>query len=1060
MSWLTKMLGLLEGIPGSKSRKSGMRHGAAAVRRRALVLEPLEERLLLSTTLFLDFGVGVGVGNSFDTTPAAYRDIFGANTGTNLTDNGLNGGDTLRLAPLNYDFDLNAVIDNNDITALANAVLPLAQRALEPFDIDLVLGNAANLVDAVTAVAANAGDTTGQFDAYVFAMTVTSDFGVGGGPFLPAVGPGLFGEAALTDLAGQAGNTVDEAALTFADNVLGSTPGTQGTAAFNADLAQRLAYTAVHEAFHTFSYVHTPDELGGTATADQRLLASGDVIRRGSVTRDDPFIVTRYDLQHQGAMVPELNNYLLAANDADIGLRDDNNNGTPDLAYATGTGANDVIGLTNGGGGIVNVAVNPFNNQARTTPVGGIGGGESYSIDLANDTDGTILVDASINADAVLLDATIAATFRLRGGEGADSGVSATVDQDLLTLQSGGLSGTYTPGGAEAGTVNYAGGATITFSEFEDVEADNIAIAVDPLVLSSASLDEGDTLDLSGTFVNIDTLDTHQVVISWGDGSTDTILNLVAGARDFVTSHSYRDDNPSGTASDAYVISVTVTDQDDDSGSAGANVTVDNVDPEITAINFSAAEINEADAVIVTGTFSDPALGVITETFTGTATWSDGVATLLVVNADGTFSTARLFLDDHPDTGTPFDLFTVTIAIADDDLGSDSEVSAALTVHNVDPVIQAFASDATFADKGQEGEPVTVMGSFTDVGVLDTHSATVDWGDGTVEAAALVQGAGSGTIEGSHAYAAGGIYTVTLTVTDDDTGNHQASTLAVITGVGLNNGVLYVIGSAEDDTAHIQQTGRGTIKVHASFISEPFREFDAGEVDQIVSYLCQGDDRLTIAGNVTVPAIVHGDAGNDHLHGGGGPTVLLGGSGDDTLIGQSGPNILIGGAGQDRVVGGRGDDLLIGGSTTFDHNQDAALAGAALLWTDPLASYEDRATAVDAFLTVLDDSEPDKLTGAAGDDLFYAGTGDVSTDQKASELDGGALPLMAWMTASTSQGALEGDDSAPMIDWTDKYWSARTQANATHAASTWAADFLIPAGQMKPTRGQDARRDG
>jgi len=272
------------------------------------------------------------------------------------------------------------------------------------------------------------------------------------------------------------------------------------------------------------------------------------------------------------------------------------------------------------------------------------------------------------------------------------------------------------------------------------------------------------------------------------------------------------------------------------------------------------------------------------------------------------------------------------------------------------------------------------------VGVLDTHVATVDWGDGTVEAVTLIQGAGSGTITGSHAYVSGGIYTVTLTVIDDDTGSHQASTLAVITGVGLSNGILYVIGSAIDDMVHIQKTGTDVIKVHASFIPEAFREFDAAETDQIISYLCQGDDQLTIAGNVTTPAIIHGDGGNDHLNGGGGPTVLLGGGGDDMLVGQGGSNILIGGKGVDRLVGGKSDDVLIGGSTTIDHNHDAELNSAVLLWTNPLASYVNRSTALSAFLTVLDDSAGDTLTGAAGTDLFYLGLNDILTDRKKSEL--------------------------------------------------------------------------
>lgn len=992
---------------------------ARAPARRVPMLEPLEPRLLLSTTLFLDFGAGVGMAGTIDTTPGLFSDIFGAGTGTELTDNpGTAPGenDTLRLTPLQYDFNLDGFTNNADLVALANSIVPLVQRSLEPFDILIQVASATGLADAVTSVGANALDPTGEFDAYVFVMQASSDFG--GAVFSNAVAPGLFGEAAGNDLNLQGGNTQDEAALAFADNIFNSILGVApGTAAFNANLAQRIAYTATHEAFHTFSYAHTPDEQGDApqASNNQRLLASGDVIRRGSQTRDDAFIVTRYDLQHWRGTgsnaVAEPNNYLLAANDTDIGLRDSDGDGTPDLAYVTGTGAHDLITLTDDGGGNVDVFVNPFSNQTRTISISS----ESYSIDLSTETEGEILLDASINADEVRVDARIDADFRLRGGEGFDNSFGAAADQDLLTLQANGLTGTFTPGGDEAGTVVYAGGATIDYSEFEDVEADGIPIDVAALELSSANLDEGDVLTLSGSFVNIDTLDLHEVVISWGDGSADTILSLLAGVREFSAMHTYRDDNPTGTASDGYHITVTVSDGDDGTGMAEADVTVHNVAPEITNISFSEEEIDEADMVTVTGTFADPALGVDTETFTGTALWSDGVATALAIDGDaGTFTTSRTFLDDHPMTGTPSDAFTITITIEDDDLGSDVEESAALIVNNVDPVIQAFQSDATFEDKGEEGEPVTVTGSFTDIGILDTHVATVDWGDGTVEDVDLTQGAGFGTIEGSHAYAAGGIYTVTLTITDDDTGTHQATTLAVITGVGLNNGVLYVIGSEEDDQAHIHQTGRGFIKVHASFIDEPFREFAIDEVDEILSYLCQGDDRLTIAGNVETPAIVHGDGGNDHLHGGGGPSVLIGGSGDDTLIGQRGANILIGGTGRDRLVGGPAGDILIGGSTTFDHNQDAELAAAVLLWVDPLASYEDRANAVDAHLTVADDGDPDMLTGASGIDLFYSGLGDIALDRKSYELDGPAP--FAFVTLGAS----------PTVDWTGSYSGKKT----------------------------------
>ena len=538
----------------------------------------------------------------------------------------------------------------------------------------------------------------------------------------------------------------------------------------------------------------------------------------------------------------------------------------------------------------------PSVTRGRTSA---IGGGEAYNIDLSSDTDGEILLDGSINSDQVVLDATINADLRLRGGTGFDG---PTNELDLLTINSNGAMGTFTPGpDGINGNVTYDSGANINFSEFEDVDADNVSIDTVNLTLSSGNfVDEGEAFTLTVEFINIDTLDSHDIVVDWGNGDT-SMTTLSAGDRDHTFNYFYPDDHPaSGTALDGFTINVTVTDDDGDSGSENAGMVVSNVAPEIDSINLSAASINEADTVTVTGTFSDPALGVSSEIFTGTALWSDGVGTALIIDGNnGTFSTSRTFLDDHPMTGTPSDNFTVDITLNDDDTGTDTETSPTLTVFNVDPVITSFVSDATFEDKAEEGEPVNIVAAFTDVGTLDTHTAVVDWGDGSpLEVVTVNQGAGFGTVTGSHAYAAGGVYVITLTLTDDDTGTDMDTTLAVVTGVGLNNGVLYVVGSAEDDQVHVNQTGNGTTKVHASFISETFRTFDSASVDKVIAYLCDGDDHMTIANQITTPAVIHGGAGNDHLHAGGGANVLLGDEGDDMLVGQGGRNILVGGGGR------------------------------------------------------------------------------------------------------------------------------------------------------------------
>lgn len=106
----------------------------------------------------------------------------------------------------------------------------------------------------------------------------------------------------------------------------------------------------------------------------------------------------------------------------------------------------------------------------------------------------------------------------------------------------------------------------------------------------------------------------------------------------------------------------------------------------------------------------------------------------------------------------------IAVRVADPQ-GARTIAQSSVAIANVGPVIDDITGPV---DPVQANIAVNVSASFTDSGKSDTHTATVDWGEGnsTNSDATTVNGAGS--IAESHSYTASGVYTVTVTITDDD----------------------------------------------------------------------------------------------------------------------------------------------------------------------------------------------------------------------------------------------------------------------------------------------------
>ncbi len=398
-----------------------------------------------------------------------------------------------------------------------------------------------------------------------------------------------------------------------------------------------------------------------------------------------------------------------------------------------------------------------------------------------------------------------------------------------------------------------------------------------------------------------------------------------------------------------------------------AAVSIQNVDPTINTLGLDAVVIDENGTARLTGTFTDPGTS---DTHTIEIHWGDGTNSILTVSAgERSFAVEHVYLDDNP-SGDPANSYPIAVTLTDDDDGSDQD-SVEITVRNLKPVITSLSTTAATVGSRAAGEAVEISGMFTDLGALDTHTATIFWGDGTSTSADITQGSGSGMLAGSHIYETGGFFEIVVVLTDDDTGNDSASVFAFVTGVRIADGMLQIVGSAGADQISVNDQGDGTIRVHGEFLNAPVDHVTLpGEnVQRIGVFLGDGDDEFSVAGNIYFPLFVNGGSGNDIIKAGGGQSLLIGGTGADQLI------------------GGWDQDILIGGTTDFDLDPNA-LSALLAEWAsersleERVANLFDGSGTVDrlngnTFLTVGedgtidDDDEADNLTGRPNTDWFF-----------------------------------------------------------------------------------------
>jgi VCBS repeat-containing protein len=327
--------------------------------------------------------------------------------------------------------------------------------------------------------------------------------------------------------------------------------------------------------------------------------------------------------------------------------------------------------------------------------------------------------------------------------------VSATANtHGIVSLIAGNI--TYMP------TANFNGSASFTYTVSDGQggsDTATVTVTVTPVndvpdaVNDAATTNQNTAVDIAVLANDIDVDDDTLMVVSVTQGANGSVGINANGTVRYAPSTNF-----SGTDSFTY----TINDGHGGTDTATVTITVIQTNMPPTANAGGPYNVNEGGSVVVTASGSDPESGPLT------FAWDlDNNGTFETPGQSATFSAAAL---DGPSTRT------ITVRVTDNG-GLSATAQTTVNVLNVAPTVGPITAPV---DPIEVGTSISASAGFTDPGVGDTHTAVWKWGDGSTSAGSVSETNGSGSVRGNHPYTAAGVYTVGLTVTDDDGGSGQS----------------------------------------------------------------------------------------------------------------------------------------------------------------------------------------------------------------------------------------------------------------------------------------------